>query len=281
MTYRFLLAVIIPFLCAFTLSAQTKFFLDVSGNYSLSQDMEQIYWHSFADPIMTHNLIVTEHYEPKPGIDFNVGVSKNIYKKFNLTAGIGISAVQFKRTFDVDIQSVDPYPGIEPDYTGFYVYGYPELYDNYPSPEDPEVAMGDEPRPLYNSGYNWLLSSKDQDKVGQTEIMYVNIPLGIQYPVTEKLVLSAGVKNSILTYSRQVKQNTSINGQMVVGTDKSSDGLSNNLLSADIGLQYKIFKQIWLSTAYNHYFTPVYDANRRMAGDMKYRTFRLGLKYDL
>lgn len=273
MTYRLLLPAIFAFLCTLGLSAQTKFFLDVSGNYSLSQDFEQIHYRSFADPFMTNNFLLSEHYEPKPGIDFNVGVSKNIYKKLNLTGGIGISAIQFKRTFSVEIQYRNP------DFTGFYGNQY--TYGDFPSPEDPEVIIGDEPRPLFDRGYNWLPDNKDLDKVGQTEIMYVNIPLGIEYPVTGKLILSARVKDEILTYSRQVKQGVYSGNQRGVYSDKTSDGLSNNLLSGDIGLQYQLFKQLWLSTSYNHYFTPVYDESYRMAGDLKYKTFRLGLKYDL
>lgn len=278
MGLRFLLTMIICLLGTFGLSAQSKFFLEVSGNYSLSQDMEEFYNQpNPVIPYLSNQIILSEHFEGKPGIDLNVGMNKNIYKKFNLTVGIGISAVQFKRTFSVDIQNGDPYTGMQTDlYTGFFGYRYLGIYDDYPYAEDPDV-ISDEPRALYDRGYNWLGNSEDLAKVGQTEILYFNIPVGIQYPLTKKLLLGMGIKNSIITYSRQVKQVDYLR----VYTDKSSDGLSNYLLSGDVSLQYKLFKQIWLSTAYNHNFTPVYDETQRMAGDLRLKTFRLGLKYDL
>lgn len=245
MTYRFLLPVIFAFGWTLGLSAQTKFFLDVSGNYSISQDIGQTY-RLFTSPYLSGNYLVSEHFESKPGLDFNVGISKNIYRKFNLTIGIGISAVQFKKTFDIDYSS-NLYPTI--------------IFPLGPKPD-----------------YNRFGTSGGQDKFGQVEIMYVTVPIEIQYPVTDKLVLAAGIKNSIITYSSQIKQDLYY-GKLY--TDKSSDGLANNLISGDIGLQYKLFKRLWLSTSYNHYFTAAYDEKERMAGDLKYKTFRLGLKYDL
>ena len=258
---------------------QVDFYLDFSGTYPFIPKMEQIVEPSYTDPSGNiTNIKFTEDFKVKPGFNLEFGFGKKIINRISFNSGIGFSFYQFKRESKVDFTWNNKTYGNSFGQSGETIgifYGMPP---------------GDVRFQNINSDSNVDATMESNSNFGKTKILYLAIPLRIQYSlVPDRFKIGIGVVNYFVTTSSQ------INRMIDRGTypisqkeynDKSSNGLNNYQLNGNFCLEYRLFRGIWIKSGYNHGFMTVYNMPQESeypvpSGKAKYRTFDVGLKYIL
>jgi hypothetical protein len=287
--FRLLVVTVITFISC-TLHSQINFFMEISGNYMLLRTQE-----GDPDPLPVNNYlpgfypinqpeyIAVENFNSKPAFNVNLGISKSLFQKFSMEAGLGVSQMNFRRT--ISIEELNEQEENIPDNTP-ELFGVEIIFTDYDSlvTEDRTYIGG------------------TSENAGKTRITYLTLPIRFCFSPLERLSVGIGITPSVVLYSSQIFTNTNItykysdvpimywsedtlygSREIVVETqeyeDRSSNGFTNVLWSGTVSINYNLFHKLWVSAQYQHSFTPIYDENRRYAGDAKYRTITLGLKY--
>lgn len=260
--------------------------VSLRSNYTHIADQEKDAKMTRVDPstgfvsITVNGAILAERYEGRPGLDLGCNLSPiALSNRLSLSTGASVSLKRFKR-YDVmstngsgivvGIPSVDGTPigvirgvGVVRDSSGIIVIN-PDGTIRTPS----EIG-------------------KD-DKVGESNVVYLQVPVSIEYSITKRLTANAGLAASILMFSGVYEAGTpfysTANGLVSsseASWNTSSDGLSNMLIAATTNIAYSVAKRWEIELGYWRSFTPIFDASRQTVGKARFNTFSLGASYTL
>ena len=262
------LLVLFPMIVFRGLSGQTGLYFNVSALYPIIPKLELHEEASLSYPLPgVVDYTLTESYELRPGVSVHAGFKKSLIKRVSLDAGVGFSCFRFNRNLTISAEDEG-----EPVING--ATGYP-IGTFYGEPGDirfQDVDI-DDPDSI-------VLANPD---IGETSILYLCIPIMVHFSLIQnRLEAGLGITNYLIAGSSQIKNvltGNSIPPVFEEYNDRSSDGLSNYQLDIQVQLKYMLFKGLWLTAAYGHSLRPFYDEGMRRAGDVKYRTLLLGLRY--
>jgi hypothetical protein len=183
---------------------------------------------------MYYNYNYTETFDGHAGGKANLFVLLNLKKNFFLQTGIGLNLVRFKRNVIIE----NPAGNIIHDTTGF------------------TIITG-------NNGFTV--------PGGETAILYTEIPVLAGYRFFHRhLDVACGFAASWVTYSEQTKPTYSYIGQGGISgsetNDKSSDGLTNFNISAQLEATYILLQKILFFCRGSVQLNPIYDKSARYAG---------------
>lgn len=284
-------------LLSFTYSTfcQSGFWIEASGTYSFIPKSEE-YQSVPSLPVTTFpvsdEFVVLVAYESKPGFDLLAGFSKELGSQFNIEIGFGYAQYYFQQSKTVE--------RIETNSIN-------QNSDIYPSEEllPGDIKFIDEDPPI-----NERIYFGSTDNIGKTSVSYLNIPLAIQYVLFDRMIVGLGIHSSILLYSKELKSSVHFSESSIpvnyptnywtpqnpdmeidgnrtgVSTlevyeyeDKSGTGLTNTLWQGEASINFRLFNELWLRTAYQHSFSPLYNSQTQFSSTAKYRTIKLGLRF--
>jgi hypothetical protein len=267
------ISVVVLLSCSLTsVVGQKAFFVELSGNYPFAHEKYYYPEHQFYPSYYYSSSVIAyaikESYQTQPGLDILAGQRFSLWGKWMIEPAIGLSWMQFKRSMALEMNTTGnttdeliAQPGLP--IGGFY--GDPRFPDN---PLLPGTVI------------------QPSDKVGLTDILYLNVPLKLYYPfMNNKMMAGAGISASLVAWSQQVESwmNTqSTPWKMETVNNYSSNGLNNLFFSANINLYYQVFNNIGITTAYHHGLSSVfdvYDNEPVILRQWKSNRINLGLKY--
>lgn len=279
--------------------SQINYFFEIQGNYTVIPTYENPAIPNVAIPAAAYFISypqykLVESYESKPGIGLQTGISKDLSGRISFETGLGLSVINFRRNIEAksDSEGLSPIPSqnveigvpIGSIYTGTIRYIDLDSIDHTGTP----IALN---------------SPND----GKTMISYLTIPIDLNYRILkDRLSIGAGISTSMLIHSKQTYTQLSLDNSYYYSgvtsydrwsaaddgsytpkftttekIDKSGDGLTNLVWSSNLHAQFRIFGSLWINTAYQHSFTPVYESENRFGGNAKNRMIRFGLRYYL
>ena len=251
---------------------QTGFFIGTSADYPIITNQKVTEVSTFSSPVYPgmspyrQSITIEETYSEKPGFNIYSGYSRKIAGNFSIETGIGISAMYYKRHFNVNVPSFN------------------EINDSIYDPFTDVTIIGFRFDSIAGRSANSESWNRENPDFGKTSLVYLNIPLVINYS-KNRWQFGAGFSASILlaacsnTTTIQLSGTSRINYEIVPYKDRSANGFTNLLLNGNLNLGYNLTGGLWIHSGYAHSFTPLYDAEMRKAGKAKSRIFRLELRY--
>lgn len=253
----------------FSLFSQS-IYIELSGNYALfppiNRENALVGFAIPSEPYL-HYLTykIDEKLESKPGIDFNIGIKKELNNFFSVEAAIGITNVNFKRTIKIT------YPGI------------PSSTTDIPAPF---ISNGFSMREVFQSNFNTkpnqntLLQSStnsvidNYDKLGNTNLFYLTTTIGGNVNLLPNR-LSAGLLAipGILIHSTEKV----LSNRLTITDNCSNDHFKKTSFMASCNIQYRIIQRIWLKADFTYAFTPIYSTIEEKQAHPS--ILKLGLRY--
>jgi hypothetical protein len=255
--------------------AQPKHFIEISSQYPLIPGLQFINpGFPYASYLpSTYGYIINEEYKSKPGFNIKVGQHFKLPFGLGLKTGTGISYINFRRSINVEMPA---HFSIIRDI--FPITGQPigSIYGSQFT-ETPRIVFID---PYFST------QPGITENAGKTDILLMSIPLSITYPVYKsRLVVGAGLSGHVVMWSSQVKTRMEMNyitgARLVEYKDKSSDGLTNFLLNAEMSISWLLTNRLSVAGTYSHGLTPIYDPDLRFAGKSYIRNVSLGIGFGL
>lgn len=268
---KLLFGLLVGLLCTQTAKAQVKFYADFTTDFSSIPEtlsvLEPTTQPYTGFQSIDYQATIKESFNVRPGFTVNFGIAAPLTEKFQARIGIGSTFRNYKRNVAVE---------------------YPNTLYHYP------IENG-----IYGSPYLGPLDQGDQSfvfnptpRVGETRLLYVTIPVQIQYSLlSDRLAIGLGITNYLLAYSSQVAYQLkyqyspsdysegSMDLLMEEYTDKSGTGLGNYLISSDLFVRYKLIKQMGITLSYQHGLSDIYHSTTDFESEAKYRSISFGLSY--
>lgn len=218
------------------------------------------------------NYNIKETYDSKSGFNFGGKVSYLISEKISIQAGLKVNLIRYKQATIIDNTDVD----------NITIGTFIESGEPYGILQG-TITARDEDCNLIISGIEPFTpyEPKDSDKLGNTSILYTEIPIQFGYSFfNNKLKCKLGIITSLLTYSEVYKYNTEfLDFNNTILKDKSGDGFSNVVWNGSFELEYMVLNKVGLTLNYSRSFNSIYDDDISI-GSPKYNIFSLGLTYN-
>ncbi len=270
----------------YTLYAQTTFYGEILGNYPFTMEFNKIETGKLSSPLSSDvDIKLTESYNTKVGLAATFGIEKQLWNKWYADIAIGLSLVNYARDATANINLPTGNSNTAPDFSHDLDYSPTgdDIFDSWDDIYNSDPINGDKPtNPSLDDNPPYDYPNQTLDNIGNTNILYFTIPLKLKYQIwKETLFINAGINNAFTIYSKQrLLDNDPLSDNFQKPyDDNTSNGLSNYLISGNIGAECKIIKSAWLTTTYEHYFTSIYDNEKQYAGKAKYRFLKFGIKY--
>jgi hypothetical protein len=255
----------------------------VRSNYTHIADQEKDANITHVNPstgfvsITVNGAVLAERYQGRFGLDLGCSLSAlALSNRLSLSTGATLSLKRFRRNDALSsIDNVIPRGNfISVDGTPIgIIHGNPISLTDSTLIIRPLIPMQEEPA---------------NEKVGETNIVFLQLPVTIDYTITKRITANAGLAASILLISAVYEAGTpfysTANGVVSnseANWNMSSDGLSNVLIEATTNIAYSVAKGWKIELGYWRSLTPIFDASRQTVGKARFNTFSLGASYTL
>jgi len=270
----------LPFLC----NAQLEVF--ARGNLStLPSSSQRVVVDSSPTPLTGFSSIsgrsytIEEDYRPRFGWSFGALYSKSFGERVSGFAGVSLSGVSFKRSSEVIYDDAD----LESPFWGeiITVDGQPLLGGSIGQLQEMEIGQ--------------------TENVGETNLIYLDLPVGIEYKVLKKIGISVGLQFSYLLHASEVVNkyvsNFSLSEfsdaerdpllmipidsffELVEEKDKSQDGFNRFNLSANLRFHYEFIKNLRVNAGVSQGISSVYADEKEYTGNVYSRVISTGLSF--
>lgn len=243
-----------------------------------------------------------ERFDTKPGLKLGGNLSIALSAKFSFETGLQIQLTRFKRITRIEMANTTPTPGTTPK-PGTPIGSY---YGYYETDSNGNVIFVDK-QPNSSTDNNRTFN-QPSDKVGNTNLAYVDIPVNLSYTAFNKrFTFKGGLIGSILAYAEQYKNNAYLSAGTNTGgvispwnpgggsvpvngptsstlnyqeyKDKSRKGFNSLLFALNAGVTFRLNAHWGITADYAHYLNGVYTSDSGIAKKSKYKTGSVGLSY--
>jgi hypothetical protein len=294
---RFFLSYVLLALGYQVVSAQSNYYVEVSGNYSFISSEEYIVsMPATFSSTAGHTFRLREEYKTVPGFDIGVGKTWNITSRLFIESGLSVRQIGYSMQNRLLVNESSSASEIGFEGTKGIPYG--SLFAGDAWIQDGVLFVdvtGSNPTD------NDLTSVSGTPSEYRTSLYYLDLPLSVQYTILkDRFSAGIGIQPSFLAYGKvsydrleyppiakdssllarwtrpasDTIRITTLSPVVRTVTDDSGNGFKNMVWHGNILSKYRLFERLWLSAAYYHAFVPLQDNQRGKA-----RFIKLGIRY--
>jgi hypothetical protein len=206
----------------------------------------------------------TESFEKKAGFKIGAKVDYKITPKIFITTALNFQQVRYKHStnFNNQFPLMAGIPGVP------YTFGGISIRD----PATGVIVTLPEGSPLYTS-------SEPSNKLGNTELYYVQMPVTVGISLSKKFAVSGGLLFSQLINARVQKQSLSLTSGPSEKVEDSDDDFTALSYGAVLEVSYLLTKNISADFSMSRNFNSLYTGTERNSEKTKLNLISLGLGY--
>lgn len=219
----------------------------------------------FATPI---GFSVTESFTEKVGYQLGGKIDYNVTSKVFITASLNLQFLRFKRTSNANLASLSPI-GVQ----GPFVYPAGGIINGVPAVRDPSSGT------LLVYPANIL--PEPTNKMGNTELYYVQMPVTVGTSLSKRLLLRGGLLFSQLINARVQKQYVSYTNGISVSekVEDSDEDFVSLSYGAIFEVSYRVAKNFSADLSMSRNFNSLYTGQERYSDKTKLNLLSLGVGY--
>jgi hypothetical protein len=216
----------------------------------------------------TSNVSVTESFREKAGFQIGGKVDYEITPKFFITTSLNLQHLRYKRSVNVDLGSSSAIVVVMP---GDFVHRPMGVIYGFPVTRDPDSGtLLLHPEVTY---------SKPSDKLGNTELYYLQMPVTAgTYLSRKRLVVRGGLLFSQLISARVQKQSYSYSTGVSEKMENSDDDFTTLSCGAILEISCMLVKNITVDLSVSRNFNAIYIGPEKYS-ETKLSSLSAGLSY--
>ncbi len=280
------ISIVVIFLAVLQANAQLiKWEISLTPNYTFIGDQREEKATTISSPTTGYysnslNYKLEENYQGRFGTQLSFLGSKQVAPRISIKTGIGLSLHRFKRANLVisnwlnNVTYLPVVPGVPTgDNHGLIIGSIALIRDSSGVP-------------IKNPAYTGSIP-QDDEKLGETNALYMQIPVLFSYALNKKFTLSTGTQFSTLMVASEFQRRTMFSystGQYSINENSwnnSADGFNKLLVFVSLEIIYSVTRHFNLQAAYQRSLSPIYDASKLFSGEAKYNSASLGLSYSI